>query len=243
MQAVEAIRRAQEASLVDEDGDPVVLELAAPFSDSELEAVAAEVGAPLPSELRAVLEYSAGIEGSSLDGIDFTGRSMSFEDRDVFPLGLPIAADGFGNFWVLDLTPDGTESAAVFFACHDPPIVLFQSSTLGDFLAETFRMQMPPHSSLVADVHDDRPFNVWSTNPGTIDHAAALAGDEQLSAFAAQLGDRFTFVDLRDPQIGMGFSWGRYGPRTEVRRHGFERLFAYAPPQKKAGMLSRLLGR
>ena len=243
MQAVEAIRRAQEASLVDEDGDPVVLELAAPLSDSELEGLATEVGAPLPSELRAVLEYTAGIEDSALDGIDFTGRSMSFEDRDVFPLGLPIAADGFGNFWVLDLGPDETETAAVFFACHDPPIVLFQSSTLAEFLGETFRMQKPPHSSLVADVHDDLLFNVWGTNPGTIDHAAALASDEQLSAFAAQLDDRFTFVDLRDPRVGMGFSWGRHGPRTEVRRHGLERLFAYAPPEKKAGVLSRLLGR
>lgn len=39
----------------------------------------------------------------------------------------------------------------------------------------------------------------------------------------------------------MGVSWGRFGPRTELRRHGYERLFAYAPPEKKPGLLSRLV--
>jgi hypothetical protein len=110
-------------------------------------------------------------------------------------------------------------------------------------LEETFRMQVPPHASLVDDVHEDRLFDVWRTNPGTLDHAAALAGDEQLRAFAEELGDRFTFVDLRSPEIGMGFSWGRHGPRTDVRRHGFERIFACAPPERTPGFLGRLFGR
>jgi hypothetical protein len=41
--------------------------------------------------------------------------------------------------------------------------------------------------------------------------------------------------------VGMGFSWGRYGPKTEVRRHGDERVFAYAPPVK-VSLWSRLTG-
>ena len=69
-----------------------------------------------------------------------------------------------------------------------------------------------------------------------------LAVDERLSAFAAELDDRFTFVDLRSPPVDMGFSWGRYGPRTDVRRHGHEALFAYAPPAKGPGLLARLFG-
>ena len=35
---------------------------------------------------------------------------------------------------------------------------------------------------------------------------AALAGDEPMRAFAAELDDRFVFVDLRSPPVGMGFS-------------------------------------
>jgi hypothetical protein len=102
-------------------------------------------------------------------------------------------------------------------------------------------MLVPPHASAVDDVHEDRLFNVWRDNPGTLDRPAALAGDERLSAFAEKLDDRFTFVDLRSPPVGMGFSWGRYGPRTDVRRDGNERLFAYAPPERRPGLLRRLL--
>ena len=40
----------------------------------------------------------------------------------------------------------------------------------------------------------------------------------------------------------MGFSWGRYGPPTDVRRHGFLRLFAYAPPERKPGLVRRIFG-
>jgi hypothetical protein len=56
---------------------------------------------------------------------------------------------------------------------------------------------------------------------------------DDVRAFARELGERYTFVDLRAAEIGMGFSLGRYGPRREVCRHGFERLFAHASPQKK----------
>jgi hypothetical protein len=40
--------------------------------------------------------------------------------------------------------------------------------------------------------------------------------------------------------LGVVFSWGRSGPRAGVRRHGHERLFAYAPPEKTPGLLRRL---
>jgi cell wall assembly regulator SMI1 len=241
MDPVEEIRRAQALELVDEDGNEVELELHRGLTAAEIDELQAEVGAPLPRELRALLEHTSGIDGV-LETIDFTGRSFSLGAEEIFPAALPIAHDGFGNHWVLDLMPEETATAAVFFACHDAPVVLYQSPDLGHFLHETFRMLVPPHASLVDDVHEDRLFKVWRENPGTLDRAAALAGDEQLREFAASLDDTFTFVDLREPEIGMGFSWGRHGPRTEIRRHGYERLFAYAPPEKKPGLFRRLFG-
>lgn len=240
MDPLEAIGRAQATGLVNEDGDKVEFELAPALPQADIELLADEIGVPLPRELRALLERTAGIDGGPLETIDFTGRSLSFGAPETFPSGLPIAGDGFGNFWIIDLTSDDVETAPVFFACHDAPVILYQSPDIGDFLHEAFRMLVPPHASAVDDVHEDRRFNVWRDNPGTLEHSAALAGDESLSAFAAELDDRFTFVDLRSPPVGMGFSWGRYGPRTELRRHGNERLFAYAPPEKRPGLLRRL---
>jgi SMI1/KNR4 family protein SUKH-1 len=240
MDPLEAIRQAQASRLVDEDGREVELELAPALPPPDIERLAQEVGAPLPGELRALLERTTGIEGGPLQTIDFTGRSLSVGAADTFPTGLPIAGDGFGNFWILDLTSGEGETAPVFFLGHDPPVILYQSPDIGHFLHETFRMLVPPHVSAVDDVQKDRPFNVWRDNPGTLDHAAAAAGDAQLAAFAAELGERFAFVDLRSPAVGMGFSWGRHGPRTVLRRHGHERLFAYAPQEKRPGRLRRL---
>jgi cell wall assembly regulator SMI1 len=245
--AIDEIRRAQAVPLPGPGGWGVTrrrdasLEAEAGLSPDEIAALEEELGVPVPGELRALLAETSGIDGV-LDVIDFTGRSLDVELSDVFPAGLPIAGDGFGNFWVLDVTPRDAELAPIFFACHDPPVVLYQSPNLGEFLHELFAMYVPPHVSAVDDVHEDRRFEVWRKNPGVVDHATALAGDESLRTFAVACGERYEFVDLRAPEIGMGFSWGRYGPRTDVRRHGDERLFAYARPEQKPGLLRRLFG-
>src|SRR5262245_30647540 len=152
MTAVEHITNAQQAKLVDEDGEPARLELSPALGADEIDSLEKEAGQPLPEELRSLLSFCSGIDGC-LDGIDFTGRGMAFEHREVFPNGIPIARDGFGNFWVIDLTPQTTKAAPVFFACHDAPVILYQSSDIASFLSEVFRMSTPPHKSLVDDVH------------------------------------------------------------------------------------------
>jgi hypothetical protein len=231
MSAWDEIERARTLKLVDEDGEAIELVMAPPLSQGEIDDVARRAGIALPGELVDLLRRCGGIDGV-LDLVDFSGRTVnSFGGEDLFPHALPIAQDGFGNFWVLDLTSKATEVAPVFFACHDPPVVLYQSPDLAYFVRELVRMLVPPHESLVDDVHADRLFHVWRKNPGTQTRAAAAQSqDPELRAFAEALDDRFLIVDLRRMGVGMGFSWGRYGPRTVVRRHGEERIFAYARP-------------
>jgi hypothetical protein len=104
-------------------------------------------------------------------------------------------------------------------------------------------MNMQPHKSLVDDVHEDRRFDVWRKNPGVLDQqTAATSPDPGLRAFATVLPEHFQIIDLRKADPGMGFSWGRYGPKTEVRRHGHERVFAYAKPPK-TGLWAKLFGK
>jgi hypothetical protein len=242
MTAIEHIKAAQLAKLVDEDGKPMKLKLFPAFEPARMDALQKQVGQPLPGELRAVLSYCSGID-ECLDGIDFTGASMEFEAKDVFPNGLPIAGDEFGNFWVLDLTPQTIESAPVFFSCHDPPVILYQSENLASFLSEAFRLYTPPYKSLIDDVADDKLFNVWRKNPDVMDQPTGAAStDAQLRSFALGLPSHFQIVDLRKVAPGMGFSWGRYGRRTDVRRFGYERIFAYAKPPT-TGFFAKLFGR
>ncbi|MGO8751801.1 MAG: SMI1/KNR4 family protein [Thermoguttaceae bacterium] len=242
MTAIEHIKAAQQSKLVDEDGDQVSLELLPPLAGEEMASLQERLGQPLPDELRMILTFCSGIDGC-LAGVDFTGASMSFAQEEIFPNGLPIAADGFGNYWVLDLTPETTQVAPVFFACHDPPVILYQSADMASFLSEVCRTYTPPHKSLVDDVHEDRLFEVWRRNPGVVDQrSASSASDRVLRSFAARLPEHFQIVDLRSVDPGMGFSWGRYGPRTEVRRDGYERIFGYSKPPQ-IGFFAAITGR
>jgi hypothetical protein len=211
------------------------IERAPGLTPTEIDAIESEVGAPLPPGVRTLLEHTARVDGADID-LDFAGLVDAVATEDFFPAALPIAGDGAGNFWVVEIVP-GAEAAPVFFLAHDPPVLAYQSPDVGTFLHEA----LTPDASAVADVRERAVFRIWRENPGELDRATALAGDDELRRFAESLDDRFTFVDLRRPQVGDGFSWGRHGPRTEMRRDGDARLYAYAAPEKKPGLLRRLI--
>jgi hypothetical protein len=136
MGAVDEIRRAG-------------VELRPPLAESAIGELAEEVGAPLPAELRELLGVTAGTDEPV--ELDFTGQSLSFGDEDIFPACHPFAGDGSGNHWVLDLTSASTERAAVFFACHDPPVVVYEAPDLAHFLRDVLA-----RGALADDAHAQR---------------------------------------------------------------------------------------
>ena len=238
---LEIVERALARDLVDEDGERIELTLLPGLTDHEIHAFRAELPMPLPAHVERLLRACRGIDGTAVEPLDFTGRSTLFEFIEVFPHGMSIAGDGYGNHWVVDLLPTSADFGPVYYACHDPPIVLYQSPTLADFLEELFKMSNPPHASLVDDVREDRLNRVWLKQPGLIAHAAALASpDPVLLDFAGQLADSYVLVDLRAAKPGEGFAWGRYEPET-IKRCGALPIFALEPPRKR-GLLSRLFG-
>jgi SMI1 / KNR4 family (SUKH-1) len=240
MTPLQIIRRAQAGTLIDEDGNVVALELLPGLSDRELQAFAEQVPCRIPPEIMELLGACRGFHGT-VEQVEFTGRDLMFEFEAAFPYGLPIAADGFGNFWVVDLHPGTTTWGPIYFACHDAPVILYQADSLEQFLRELIRMFEPPHESLIDEVHEDRLAQVWRTNPGVLSHEQCLGSEDPvLSAFASELDESFQIIDLRLAKPGDGFSWGRYGPRTQIRRFGTHAVFAY---QKPKGIISRLLER
>jgi hypothetical protein len=234
------IRRAQASTLIDEDGNFVTLALLPGLSRAELQDFDRRVPCRVPEEITELLDACGGVEGV-IDQVDFVGRLPTFEFEEAFPNGLPLATDGFGNFWLVDLHPNSVKWGPIYFVCHDAPVILYQSDTLEEFLIELFRMLEPPHDSLIDDVHEDRPARVWRTNPGVLSHEQCLRSEDPvLSAFASELDDTFRIVDLRGARPGDGFSWGRYGPNTRIKRFRTHAVFAY---QKPKSIVSRLLGR
>ncbi len=207
-----------------------------------IDAVERRVGALLPADLRTLLGVCYGIRGLAWE-IDFTG-SLSFEMVDLFPHGLPIVGDHAGNFWVVDCTTTPETEAAIFYACHDPPVVLWQCRGIAALLRELRRKFTSSERSSLDDTHDERVHRVWQTPPAGSSRTAALhAPDHTLRAFANALTGDWSIVDLRAATPGMGFPWGRHGYPACLRRFGEQRLFACAAPRRRTDILSRIFRR
>jgi hypothetical protein len=95
MTPLDIIRRAQAGALIDEDGNAVTLELFPGLSDTELQDFANRLPCRFPPEIAELLGACRGFYGT-VEQVEFTGKDLMFEFEQVFPYGLPIAADGYG---------------------------------------------------------------------------------------------------------------------------------------------------
>ena len=120
MTPLQIIRRAQAGTLIDEDGNGVTLELFPGLSRTELQEFANRLPCHIPPEIEELLGACRGFYGT-LEQVDFTGRDLMFEFEQAFPDGLPIAADGYGNFWVVDLHPGTTSWGLIYFGATTRP--------------------------------------------------------------------------------------------------------------------------
>jgi hypothetical protein len=226
---LELLKEIQGKTFVSEDGIEEPFHLLPPLTKEELVSLEARIPCPLPEEMREVLQFAQGF--SSPFEVNFVGSPGGFGLEQVFPCGIDIAADGFGNFWVVDLILSSTSWGPIFYACHDAPVIVFQSETLEHFIKEIFRLETRPWKSEIDDVHEALSNRIWRQNPAVLSHSECLnSSDLELKAFAATLDESWQFIDLRSARIGDGFSWGRYGPKTRLARFGEKRMFAY---QKK----------
>jgi hypothetical protein len=205
-----------------------------PPTPSQIEDLEARCGA-LPAEVHELAEYSGGFSVGDIR-VSLRGDIL-FEFQPVFEFGVAVATDGHGNFWVVDVEPNGVWGA-VFLVAHDPPVLILQARDLATFLVEVF----DPQSTVRLGV--DATAGIWNSNPYVVSRAQGLASsDRALRMFAAGLDDKFEIADLRDKREGAGFVWGSAGPDTEIRRAGGELLFAVERKVKKRGLLARLLAR
>lgn len=145
--------------------------------------------------------------------------------------------------WILDLLPDATEWGPIFYACHDPAVIAYQSPSLEAFIRDLVAQPPDGTKSPINHVHETVVNTLWRDQSALIAQPTALASpDSALREFAATVDASALIADLRNPKVGDGFAWGLHGPRTEIRRYGTARLWALTRPPKKPGFLSRLFG-
>jgi len=228
--------------LQDEDGHEEILELHPPATETEIQALEDRLPCPLPAEIRDALRVATGLVNGPLESfslLDLEGFGL----EEAFPHAYSIGADGFGNFWVLDLLPSTTTWGPVFYACHDPPVIAYQAIDVEEFLRDVVAMGQRGARSSVDFVHEDVVHRIWRENPDLIPIAAWVASpDVVLRAFAESLPPQAVGIDLRQAKLGDGFNWGRFGAKTVIRRAGEARVWALEPPERKPGLLAKLFG-
>jgi hypothetical protein len=236
----ETLRTLAGLRLQDKDGHAHTLELLPPATEVELRALEADLPCPLSEDVREALRVSKGLANGPLESfslVDLAGFGLD----EVFPYPYSVAHDGYGNYWVLDLLPDSTAWGPVFYACHDPPVIAYQAATLEQFLRDVVAMWQAGTRSPVDVVHEEAVHRIWHDHPGVTTAAdAAASGDQVVREFAAGLPQRGFVADLRSAWPGDGFAWGRFGPRTELRRAGRTRVWGIVPPESKPGLFQRL---
>jgi hypothetical protein len=232
---IETLKGAEGTIFKDRDGSQQPLLLLPHLTDEEFRRLEASVPCPIPDEARELFRYARGFRVPNLIGgphkllteIDLSGLEAEFGLEQVFPHARSIAGDGCGNFWVIDLTSDSQSWGPVFYACHDAPVIVYQTDSLAHFIEEALRGGNSPWESEIADVNAALTSRIWRENPGVLSfEQCADSSDADLKEFAGSLDLTYEFVDLRAPKLGDGFSWGRYGSRSVVKRFGEKRIFA-----------------
>jgi hypothetical protein len=238
---VKLINKAKMMDLIDEDGTKYNLELLPGLSDSELNDLGKSLPCQIPTHIRNLLTECRGIDGL-LDIIEFTGQECaSGFEFELFPSAIAIAHNGFGDYWIVDLCRNSTDWGPIYFCSHDPAVIVYQSPSLYHFMDEVIKMFVPPHRSLINDVHEELLLNIWKNNPGMMTHEQCLTSeDADIREFSRSLDENYLLIDMRNAHIGDGFSLGRYGPKTVNKRFGEQRIFAY---EIRKSFRQRLFGR
>jgi hypothetical protein len=150
---IDLLRQSHGTIFVNEDGLEDRLELMPPLTDQELAAFEGGLPCRPPSEIRDLLKSARGFSGV-LDGLSFSGVPHGLGAEEISRHGISLAGDGAGNFWVVDLTSDSRSWGPIFYACHDPPVVVYQAEGLSHFfIQEAIRFGNRPWKSEICDVH------------------------------------------------------------------------------------------
>ena len=123
----EVLEAARGEVFVDEDGAEIRLELEPPAPDEEIARLEGRLPGVLPPDVTELLELTRGFCLGDLE-VELLGVLGQYLEGAAAGQ-LDILADGHGNSWFVEVHSDGTWGS-VFFAGHDPPVLLYQSDDL-----------------------------------------------------------------------------------------------------------------
>ena len=215
------------------------------LSEEEVALFQKQLPGPLPLEIRELLIYSAGfdvVSGQLLKSRRMSGTApVLFTGSgnvglSVLPCPVALLGDGFGNFWVVDVNPSGAWGA-ILFVCHDPPVIAIQAADLACFLGQVLNPDGSDSKNTLDYIRNAATTRIWKYDPWLVSvRDAQSVPDVVVSKFAEQLPESFCVADLRSKEVGSGFSWGKAGANTDIRRNGADLLFGVEQSRRRSSL-------
>lgn len=241
MTNIEIINKLKTSTFVDQDDESYTLEFLPGLTDSEIDNLKSQFPAQvIPTELREILRETRGWDGFGLERVYFDSIG-EFGFTELIPSSITLGHDGFGNCWVLEITPDG-KLGPIYYACHDPAVLVLFSETLNEYLNRLYEFYSNADENYLNQIHDHRVFEIWKSTDNVTDINSFRKTNPDLHLFLDTImGDNWVVADLRKRKISEGFAWGKYGPNQFTRRHPTDPIWVIQ--QKQKGLLSRLFGK
>lgn len=244
MSPLQALKELLNDKFYSEDGEVEEINIVKGLTNAEIDGLKQFLpGKGIPDEIAELLRFAAGIKCYFPDNINFSNVD-SFNLEAFFPNLVELSGDGLGNFWLVDVDYEGNWGP-VYYACHDPAVIMKQSENLTDFIRQLHGLFKEGESSLFHQLYDNEPYQINKLlHGGFISHdEATTSEDPVLREFAATLPPDYLVADLRNKPIGSGFAWGRYYSvqDRDIRCKDLP-LWGLKPKQPK-GFWTRLFGR
>jgi hypothetical protein len=240
MKNLELIKILKESTFTDEDGENYTLSFQDGLTDSEIKELSQSFpNNTIDAELIEILKETRGWEGYGLEQVDFSSIGQ-FGFLELSPNSITLGHDGFGNFWILDILHDGS-LGHVYYACHDPAVIVKYSDNLNGFLIRLLEFYKSPSESYLTEIHEKVVFEIWKNGGKLIDKSDFIRINTEYSDFLNEFeGDNWAIGDLRNSNDKDGFAWGKFGPNNLTKRHPHDLIWVIKKKQK--GFFARLFG-
>ncbi len=240
MKNLEIIHLLMESTFIDEDDAQYQLQFQEPLADAEIEKLKLRFpNNHIDPEIIEILRKTRGWDGFGPEMVYFDSIT-EFGFTELAPQSLTLGHDGAGNFLILDIHNDGS-LGKVFFACHDPAVLVVHSQNLNEYLHHLLEFYQNPITCHFNEVQTETVTAIWEKPNLGSSKDAFLTENPTFRDYLNQFeGNECTIADLRDGKNKDGFAWGKFGPNQLTDRHPTELIWVIK--NKKKGFLSSLFG-
>ena len=241
MTTIEIIKELKTSTFIDEDGITYTLDFKPGLNDDELKFLKTRFPSnKIADDLLEILRETKGWEGYGLETAYFDSID-EFGFTELIPHSITLGHDGFGNFWVLEIKDNG-DLGKIYFACHDPAVLVIYCETLNEFFKTLMEFYKNPSDNYLDEVHEKLVMDIWMANPNTFNISDFRKNNIELSSFLSEFkDDDWIVADLRNGAKKDGFAWGRFGPNQPTKRHPSELIWVIK--KKKKGFFSKIFGK